>query len=150
MGSNQGDHLMLVVNAARKVFDETHLRSHLSAACTVEPLRDRALVALQGPAAEAVLGALAPEVRGLRFMDVRTATLLGAMCFVSRSGYTGEDGFEISVPAGGAEALWEALLRNPMVPPIGLGARDSLRLEAGLGLFRPAPAEPPAPCRAAP
>jgi aminomethyltransferase len=135
MVSNQGDHLMMVVNAARKVFDETHLRSHLSQSCTVEPLRDRALVALQGPAAEAVLATLAPEVRGLQFMDVRAITLLGATCLVSRSGYTGEDGFEISVPAQLAEALCDALLRNPLVAPIGLGARDSLRLEAGLCLY---------------
>jgi aminomethyltransferase len=135
MVSNQGDHLMLVVNAARKVFDETHLRSHLSAACTVEPLFDRALVALQGPAAEAVLETLAPEVSALRFMDVRAVTLLGATCFVSRSGYTGEDGFEISAPANVAEPLCDALLRHPAVAPIGLGARDSLRLEAGLCLY---------------
>src|SRR5262249_11611408 len=120
MVANHGDHLMLVVNAARKVFDETHLRSQLPAACTVEPLLDRALVALQGPAAEAVLEALAPEVSALRFMDVRSVTLLGATCLVSRSGYTGEDGFEMSVPAQLAGALWEALLRNPLVAPIGL------------------------------
>jgi aminomethyltransferase len=135
MVSNRGDHLMLVVNAARKVFDEAHLRSQLSAGCTVEPLLDRALVALQGPAAEAVLEVLAPEVQRLRFMEVRAITLLGATCLVSRSGYTGEDGFEISVPAPAAEPLWEALLRNPLVAPIGLGARDSLRLEAGLCLY---------------
>jgi aminomethyltransferase len=135
MAANHGDHLILVVNAARKVFDETHLRSHLSTACTVEPLLDRALVALQGPAAETVLEALAPQVSALRFMDVRSVTLLGATCFVSRSGYTGEDGFEISVPARLAEPLWDALLRNPLVAPIGLGARDSLRLEAGLCLY---------------
>jgi glycine cleavage system T protein (aminomethyltransferase) len=135
MVANHGDHLMLVVNAARKVFDETHLRSQLSAACTVEPLLDRALVALQGPGAEAVLETLANEVRGLRFMDVCVATLLDATCFVSRSGYTGEDGFEISAPANVAEPLWDALLRNPLVAPIGLGARDSLRLEAGLCLY---------------
>jgi glycine cleavage system T protein (aminomethyltransferase) len=135
MVSNHGDHLILVVNAARKVFDETHLRSHLSAACTVEPLLDRALVALQGPAAEAALEVLAPEVQGLRFMNVCVTTLLDATCFVSRSGYTGEDGFEISLPARAAEPLWDALLRNPLVAPIGLGARDSLRLEAGLCLY---------------
>jgi len=135
MVSNQGEQLILVVNAARKVFDETHLRSHLSAVCTVEPLLDRALVALQGPAAEAVLETLAPEVSALRFMDVRAVTLLGAACFVSRSGYTGEDGFEISVPANVAEPLCNALLRHPAVAPIGLGARDSLRLEAGLCLY---------------
>ena len=135
MVSSQGEQLILVVNAARKVFDETHLRSHLSAVCTVEPLLDRALVALQGPAAEAVLETLAPEVSALRFMDVRAVTLLGAACFVSRSGYTGEDGFEISVPANVAEPLCNALLRHPAVAPIGLGARDSLRLEAGLCLY---------------
>jgi aminomethyltransferase len=135
MVSNHGDHLMLVVNAARKVFDETHLRSHLSAACTVEPLLDRALIALQGPAAEAALEALASEVRALRFMDACAATILGATCFVSRSGYTGEDGFEISLPARAAEPLWDALLHHPAVAPIGLGARDSLRLEAGLCLY---------------
>jgi aminomethyltransferase len=132
--ANHGDHLILVVNAARKVFDETHLRSQLST-CTVEPLLDRALVALQGPVAEAVLEALAPEVSALRFMDVRAVTLLGATCFVSRSGYTGEDGFEISAPANVAEPLCDALLRHPAVAPIGLGARDSLRLEAGLCLY---------------
>jgi aminomethyltransferase len=135
MVSNHGDHLILVVNAARKAFDETHLRSHLPDSCTIEPLVDRALLSLQGPAAEAVLATLAPEVRALRFMDVRTVTLLGAICFVSRSGYTGEDGFEISLPAPDAEPLCEALLRNPAVAPVGLGARDSLRLEAGLCLY---------------
>jgi aminomethyltransferase len=135
MVANHGDHLILVVNAARKVFDETHLQSHLSAACSAEPLLDRALVALQGPAAEAVLETLAPEVSALRFMDVRAVTLLGATCFVSRSGYTGEDGFEISAPANVAEPLCDALLRHPAVAPIGLGARDSLRLEAGLCLY---------------
>jgi aminomethyltransferase len=135
MVSNQGDHLMLVVNAARKEFDEAHLRAQLSDRCIVEPLADRALIALQGPAAEAVLAGLAPDVRAMRFMDARAVTLLGAGCLVSRSGYTGEDGFEISVPASAAEALCEALLRDPAVKPIGLGARDSLRLEAGLCLY---------------
>jgi aminomethyltransferase len=135
MVSNHGHRLMLVVNAARKVFDEAHLRSHLGNACVVEELTDRALLALQGPAAEAVLASLAPEVRALRFMDVAAVTLLGAACFVSRSGYTGEDGFEISTPAEIAEPLWDLLLRDPAVAPIGLGARDSLRLEAGLCLY---------------
>lgn len=133
--ANQGDHLMLVVNAARLLTDEAHLRLHLPSSCLVEPLADRALVALQGPRAETVLATFAPEVRAMAFMDVRTVTLLGAVCTVSRSGYTGEDGFEISVPALEAEALCEALLRNPAVAPIGLGARDSLRLEAGLCLY---------------
>jgi glycine cleavage system T protein (aminomethyltransferase) len=135
MVSNQGDHLMLVVNAARKEFDEAHLRAQLSDSCIVEPLVDRALIAVQGPAAEAVLAGLALDVRAMRFMDARAITLLGAACLVSRSGYTGEDGFEISVPASAAEALCEALLRDPAVKPIGLGARDSLRLEAGLCLY---------------
>jgi aminomethyltransferase len=135
MVSNHGHHLMLVVNAARKAFDEAHLRFHLSQSCVVEQLTDRALLALQGPAAERVLASLAPEVRALRFMDVAAITLLGAACFVSRSGYTGEDGFEISTPAEIAEPLWDLLLRDPAVAPIGLGARDSLRLEAGLCLY---------------
>jgi aminomethyltransferase len=135
MVANHGNGLMVVVNASRKDFDEAHLRSHLSPSCTVERLNDRALLALQGPAAEAVLAALALELAAMRFMDVRAVTLLGAPCFVSRSGYTGEDGFEISVPAEAAEPLCEALLRDPAVAPAGLGARDSLRLEAGLCLY---------------
>jgi aminomethyltransferase len=135
MVANRGDGLMLVVNASRKDVDEAHLRAHLFQSCTVEPLDRHALVALQGPAAEAALAALAPQVSALRFMDVSAITLLGAPCFVSRSGYTGEDGFEISVPAEAAERPCEALLRNPAVAPAGLGARDSLRLEAGLCLY---------------
>ncbi len=135
MVSNRGDHLMLVVNAVRKTMDETHLRQHLSGSCTVEPLSGRALIALQGPQAETALAPFAPEVHAMAFMDVRTVSLLGADCNISRSGYTGEDGFEISVPAEKAEALCEALLRNPAVMPVGLGARDSLRLEAGFCLY---------------
>jgi aminomethyltransferase len=149
MVSNHGHRLMLVVNAARRGFDEAHLRSHLSDSCVVEQLTDRALLALQGPAAEAVLASLAPEVRALRFMDVAAVTLLGAACLVSRSGYTGEDGFEISTPAEIAEPLWEALLRHPAVAPIGLGARDSLRLEAGLCLYGADLDETTAPVEAA-
>jgi aminomethyltransferase len=135
MVANQGDHLMLVVNAARKKADEMHLRRHLSDSCVVEPLTDRALVALQGPKAEAALAALAPEIRTMVFMEARAIILIQATCIVSRSGYTGEDGFEISVPARAAEALCETLLRDPAVAPVGLGARDSLRLEAGLCLY---------------
>jgi aminomethyltransferase len=135
MVSNQGDHLMLVVNAARKDGDESYLRSQLSGDCAIERLADRALVALQGPKAEVVLAALAPEVIAMRFMDVRTIELLGQPCIASRSGYTGEDGFEISVPADAAAALCGGLLCTPAVAPIGLGARDSLRLEAGLCLY---------------
>jgi aminomethyltransferase len=149
MVSNHGHRLMLVVNAARKVFDESHLRSHLSNSCVIEQLTDRALLALQGPAAETVLASLAPEVRALRFMDVAAITLLGAACFVSRSGYTGEDGFEISTPAEIAEPLWDVLLSDPAVAPIGLGARDSLRLEAGLCLYGADLDETTAPAEAA-
>src|SRR5215468_7543434 len=143
MVSNLGDHLLLVVNAARKASDEAHLRERLSDSCIIEPLAERALVALQGPRAEEALAALAPDVRAnvganvgaMRFMDVRTISLMGAPCVISRSGYTGEDGFEIGIAASAAEALCEALLRHPAVAPIGLGARDSLRLEAGLCLY---------------
>ena len=135
MVSNQGDHLRLVVNAARKETDEAHLRQHLSDSCTVEPLTDRALVALQGPKAEATLAALAPEVRTMAFMEVRAVTVMKEAGLVSRSGYTGEDGFEISVPVHAADALCETLLHDPAVAPVGLGARDSLRLEAGLCLY---------------
>jgi aminomethyltransferase len=135
MVSNQGDRLMLVVNAARKEADEAHLRRQLSGSCLVEPMTDHALIALQGPQAEAALAGLAIGIRTMAFMDVRAATVMGETCLVSRSGYTGEDGFEISVPAQAAEALCEALLRDRSVAPIGLGARDSLRLEAGLCLY---------------
>ncbi len=135
MVSHQGDRLMLVVNAARKAFDEAHLLARLSAGCEIEPLADRALLALQGPAAEQVLANLAPDVVGMRFMDARPVRIMGAPCFVARSGYTGEDGFEISVPADAAVALAVALLHDSAVAPVGLGARDSLRLEAGLCLY---------------
>ena len=135
MVAHLDDHLRLVVNAACKEADAAHLITSLSATCSVEPLQDRALLALQGPAAEAVLAALAPEVRSMRFMDVRVLRLLGATCVVSRSGYTGEDGFEISIAAAAAEALCDVLLQDNTVRPAGLGARDSLRLEAGLCLY---------------
>ena len=135
MVANRGDHLFLVVNAARKDEDAALMREALSDACAVERLEDRALLALQGPRAEAALGELAPEVREMRFMDVREVTLMGIPCIVSRSGYTGEDGFEISLPAVRAEPFAEALLERRGVLPIGLGARDSLRLEAGLCLW---------------
>ncbi|KQU18988.1 glycine cleavage system protein T [Methylobacterium sp. Leaf94] len=133
MVAHCGDSLFLVVNAANKVDDAAYLRANLSDTCTVTVLA-RALVALQGPGAEAALARLAPEVAGMRFMDVRMLELLGASAIVTRSGYTGEDGFEISIPEDRAEALAEALLADPDVLPVGLGARDSLRLEAGLCL----------------
>ncbi|MGL5165204.1 MAG: glycine cleavage system aminomethyltransferase GcvT [Afipia sp.] len=135
MVANFGDHLFLVVNAACKIEDEAHLRKHLSDTCIIEPLPDRALIALQGPKAVEVLAKHAPTVAAMRFMDAGPHKVLGVDCFVSRSGYTGEDGFEISVPAKDVERLATALLADPAVLPIGLGARDSLRLEAGLCLY---------------
>src|SRR6266852_411617 len=134
MVANFGDHLFLVVNAACKAEDEAHLRAHLSDACVIEPLPDRALIALQGPKAESNLARFCADVAGMRFMDAGPRRVDGIDCFVSRSGYTGEDGFEISVPAKQAEALANTLLADSDVLPIGLGARDSLRLEAGLCL----------------
>jgi len=135
MVANFGDHLFVVVNAACKVEDEAHLRAHLSEVCFIEPLPDRALIALQGPRAETVLANFCGDVTSMRFMDAGARRLNGIDCFVSRSGYTGEDGFEISVPADAAERLASALLADKAVLPIGLGARDSLRLEAGLCLY---------------
>ncbi|HTI66257.1 MAG TPA: glycine cleavage system aminomethyltransferase GcvT [Caulobacteraceae bacterium] len=135
MIANLGDRLLLVVNAACKAADLAHLEAHLSRTCSVEALEDRALVALQGPAAEAALARLAPAVADMRFLDVREVELLGAACTVSRSAYTGEDGFEIGLAADRALDLARALLEAPGVLPVGLGARDSLRLEAGLCLY---------------
>jgi aminomethyltransferase len=135
MVANFGDHLFLVVNAACKADDEAHLRAHLSDSCIIEPLADRALIALQGPRAESALTKLGADVSAMKFMDAGPRRVGNFDCFVSRSGYTGEDGFEISVPAAQAEALVTQLLENPDVLPIGLGARDSLRLEAGLCLY---------------
>ena len=135
MVANFGSHLFLVVNAACKAADEAHLRQYLSDVCVVEPLPDRALIALQGPKAESVLAKFCPDAAAMRFMDAGPRQVDGIDCFVSRSGYTGEDGFEISVPAELAERLAKALLENSEVLPIGLGARDSLRLEAGLCLY---------------
>ena len=135
MATNAGDHLFVVVNAACKAADTAHLRAHLGADCALEELTDRALLALQGPAAAAVMTRLAPAVAELVFMTGAEVEIDGAACFVTRSGYTGEDGFEISVPAGRAEALARRLLAEDAVEAVGLGARDSLRLEAGLCLY---------------
>lgn len=137
MVANLGnEELFLVVNAACKDQDLAHLRAHIGDQCSIEPLFEaRALLALQGPAAVTVLARLAPEVAKMTFMQFQRVTLLGVECFVSRSGYTGEDGFEISVPAAESEKLARALLAEPEVAAIGLGARDSLRLEAGLCLY---------------
>jgi aminomethyltransferase len=135
MIANFGSYLFLVVNAACKAADEAHLRAQLSDVCAIEPLPNRALLALQGPKAESVLARFCADAAAMRFMDAGPHRVDGIDCFVSRSGYTGEDGFEISVPADRAEALANALLESGDVLPIGLGARDSLRLEAGLCLY---------------
>lgn len=136
MVANTGDALFLVVNAACKDADLAHLRRHIGERCEIVSLFDsRALLALQGPAAATVLARLAPEVAKMTFMQFAAVRLLGVDCYVSRSGYTGEDGFEISVPVEHAETLARSLLAEPEVEPIGLGARDSLRLEAGLCLY---------------
>lgn len=135
MITNLGDRLYVVVNAGCKDADIAHMRAHLSDDCDVTYVEDRALLALQGPRAEAVLASLAPDTAAMKFMDVREVSVGGKPCIVSRSGYSGEDGFEISVPAGAAEDLAKALLGHADCAPIGLGARDSLRLEAGLCLY---------------
>jgi len=135
MVANFGDRLFVVVNAACKEQDIAHMQKHLSDRCQVEVLHDRALLALQGPAAGAVMARLAPETASMVFMTTAKVELAGIPCFISRSGYTGEDGFEISVSADSAAALASHLLSQQEVAPIGLGARDSLRLEAGLCLY---------------
>ncbi|MFA0441434.1 glycine cleavage system aminomethyltransferase GcvT [Vibrio sp. 10N.222.51.C12] len=135
MVANLGDHLFVVVNAACKDQDITHLEAHLTDGVEMEVIQDRALLAIQGPKAAQVLARFAPEVADMLFMDVRNISLLGADCIVSRSGYTGEDGYEISVPAEHAEALARKLTSEDEVEWIGLGARDSLRLECGLCLY---------------
>ncbi|OYU99981.1 MAG: glycine cleavage system protein T [Burkholderiales bacterium PBB5] len=139
MVTRRDDHLFLIVNAGCKQADTAHLITHIGHRCTVVPLPDRALLALQGPKAVAALARLNAGVSALTFMtggDFELAIDGGvAACFVTRSGYTGEDGFEISVAADQAVALARALLAQPEVKPAGLGARDTLRLEAGLCLY---------------
>jgi aminomethyltransferase len=135
MVSNAGDHLLLVVNAACKQADLAHLKAALPDSVEIEYLQQQALLALQGPAARAVLARLAPAAAELRFMHAASIAVDDIDCWVSCSGYTGEDGFEISVPAAQAERLARRLLAEPEVAAIGLGARDSLRLEAGLCLY---------------
>lgn len=135
MITRRADDLLLVVNGACKQADIRHLQTNIGHRCTVQPLPERALLALQGPKAAAALAQLNGDVTTLVFMTATSMTLAGAECYVSRSGYTGEDGFEISVPAEQAVALAKALLALPEVKPAGLGARDTLRLEAGLCLY---------------
>lgn len=135
MVTHGGDHLFVIVNAACKAADIAHLQTSIGRDCAVVPLPDRALLALQGPEAAAVLAQHAPDAARLGFMTGTRLTVAGMDCFVTRSGYTGEDGFEISVAADDAERLARLLLADARVEPIGLGARDSLRLEAGLCLY---------------
>lgn len=135
MVANMGEWLLLVVNAACKQADFAHVHKALSQTCMVEMLEGRALIALQGPAAEAALASLNPRAAAMRFMDVAELVLAGVPCIVSRSGYTGEDGYEIGMADRDARTVACALLACPGVAPAGLGARDSLRLEAGLCLY---------------
>jgi aminomethyltransferase len=135
MVTRREDDLLLVVNAGCKQADVAHLVTHIGHRCAVQVLEDRALLALQGPQAVEALARLNGGVMALRFMGGGHFALAGTECFVTRSGYTGEDGFEISVPATHAVALARSLLAMPEVQPAGLGARDTLRLEAGLCLY---------------
>ena len=135
MIANRGDQLFLVVNAGCKDADLAHMTAHLSDVCTLEMVAGRSLLALQGPAAETALARLVPMVAEMRFMDVAVLDMGGVELWVSRSGYTGEDGYEISVPDGAVVDFARALLAMDEVAAIGLGARDSLRLEAGLCLY---------------
>jgi aminomethyltransferase len=135
MVANLGDRLFLVLNASRKHLDIPAIEAVLPSGVRLNPLPDRALIALQGPAAVAAIATLAPGIAQLTFMGIGQFTIAGIPAIVSRSGYTGEDGVEVSVPADQAEAFARALLALPGVQAAGLGARDSLRLEAGLCLY---------------
>lgn len=135
MVANYGDRIVIVANASRKDIDGHTLAEHLPAGVTLERHPQRALLALQGPSAAAAMQAVCPEAAALRFLGIVEATINGAAVWISRSGYSGEDGFEISVREEAAEALAQVLLAHPEVLPAGLGARDSLRLEAGLCLY---------------
>ena len=135
MVANRGDHLYLVVNAACKHADLARIEAALSETCEIEAQFDRGLIALQGPAAEGVLSSYAPDAEDMMFMDVTELEIAGTPVVVSRSGYTGEDGYEISLAAEETDRIARLLLQDDRVAPIGLGARDSLRLEAGLCLY---------------
>jgi aminomethyltransferase len=135
MVTRLGDGFFLVVNAATKETDLAHLRGRLGTRASIEPLADLALLALQGPAAASVLSRFVEGIARRRFMLAFEITVGSRQCLVTRSGYTGEDGFEISIPASEAEGFARRLIAEPEVLPVGLGARDSLRLEAGLCLY---------------
>lgn len=135
MVANLGDHLFVVVNAACKEQDIAHLNAHLPAGVEMEIIEDRALLAIQGPKAAEVMARLQPALAEMRFMDVQQISIDGVDCIISRSGYTGEDGYEISVPSDQAQAFARTLTAFEEVEWIGLGARDSLRLECGLCLY---------------
>ena len=132
---NRGSDLFVIVNGACKAADIAHIQARIGSRCRVVPIPEMALLALQGPQAVTALSRLAPGVAALVFMTGGRFEIAGCDCFVTRSGYTGEDGFEISVPGAQAETLARALLAQPEVKPVGLGARNSLRLEAGLCLY---------------
>jgi len=135
MITSTGDHLLMVFNAACKDADLEHVQKHLAATCEIEPMFSRGLLALQGPQASQVLARLVPQVAMMKFMTGAFFVIDGARCYITRSGYTGGDGFEISTPNDATEAIARKVLAEPEVKPIGLGARDSLRLEAGLCLY---------------
>ena len=132
---NTGADIFIIVNGACKVADIAHIRQKIESLCKVIPMPEYALLALQGPLAVTALSRLAPGVEKLVFMTGGRFDVAGCDCFLTRSGYTGEDGFEISVHGDQAEKLARALLAQPEVKPVGLGARNSLRLEAGLCLY---------------
>ncbi|WP_027857618.1 glycine cleavage system aminomethyltransferase GcvT [Marinobacterium jannaschii] len=135
MVTNYGDWIYVVVNAACKEQDIAHMRANLGEGVELEELDDRALIAIQGPKTAEALSRIQPAVADLVFMDSRIIEIDGVECFVSRSGYTGEDGYEISIPASETERLTRLFLEQPEIEAIGLGARDSLRLESGLCLY---------------
>ena len=133
-GRPDHDGLYVVVNAGNKDADFAFLEANLAGDAKLNVLADRALIAIQGPEAAEVMAVHEPLLAEMGFMDCARLILFGCDCFISRSGYTGEDGYEISVPADQAERVWTTILKDARVKPIGLGARDSLRLEAGLPL----------------
>lgn len=132
---NGGFYIVIIVNASRKEVDFAHIQERIGKRITMEIWEDRALLALQGPASAAVLGRLAPPSRYMLFMSMETLKIGEIRCGVTRSGYTGEDGFEILVDSADARTISELILEEPEVMPAGLGARDTLRLEAGLCLY---------------